>query len=320
MWRVALWLAPIAILPSNASAYPPACVEAKASAPIVSGVAIDDGQSDDASLKLLRVTAVNGSFMNIYFDEKSEADARRYASCLGLQLNLLANELLDEREEAQWDSIVFTADLNYIPPRGEEIITRWVIFTDPRASADKQPRAMVIKTLPHEQVHNFESRNGSITPLWFSEGHATWAGLRITKMLDYEAGTLDREERLSALRVAEGPVNLGSWGQRRVKREAILRQVSPHDRARMESDPKFVPKGGSYTFTMDDFESDESMAGARYAAAMLMFEGLEQRHGANKVRRWVFDVTSTAGAVTDDQLAASVKTHFDEELSELLKA
>lgn len=86
----------------------------------------------------------------------------------------------------------------------------------------------------------------------------------------------------------------------------------------MESDPKFFPKGGSYTFTMADFESDETMAGARYAAAMMMFEGLEQRHGAEKVRRWVLDVTSTPGVVSQDQLAASVKTHFGEDLSELL--
>ena len=87
----------------------------------------------------------------------------------------------------------------------------------------------------------------------------------------------------------------------------------------MESDPKFVPKGGSYKFTMEDFESNETMAGARYAAAMIMFEGLEQRHGAEKVRRWVLNVTSTPGLVPQDQLAASVKIHFGEDLSELLR-
>ena len=234
-------------------------------------------------------------------------------------MNLLAQELLDDGEGVQWSSVVFTADFLYIPPRGEDIKTRWVIFTDPDAPKGQQPRRMVIQTLPHEQVHDFQSRNGAITPLWFAEGHATWAGLRITRKLDAEAARLDREERLSELRSADGPINLAGWGQRRVKREAILRQVSPEDRARMESDPKFVPKGGSYTFTMEDFESDETMAGARYAAAMMMFEGLEQRHGVDRVRRWVLDVTSTPGVVSQDQLAASVKTHFGEDLSELLR-
>lgn len=318
MSRIALWLAPALLLPSNAWATVPTCVEAQASTPEVSGLDIQEVPSDDAQLKLLRVTAHNGAFMHIFFDDNSEADARRYAGCLGTQLNLLADELGDEREGAQWASVVFTADLNYIPPRGEEIKTRWVIFTDPKAFEGERPRPMVIETLPHEQVHDFQSRNGAIAPLWFDEGHATWVGLRITGMLDAEAARLDREERLAALRSADRPVNLGGWGQRIVKREAILRQVSPEDRARMESDPDFYPKGGSYTFTMNDFETDESMADARYAAALLMFEGLEQRHGAEKIRRWVLDVTSTPGEVTEDQLATSVESHFGEELSDLL--
>lgn len=318
MSRTAFLLAPVLLLPSGAWASVPECVEVQANAPVASGVEVQEVPSDDARLKLLRVTARQGAFMHIYFDEDSEADARRYAGCFGTQLNLLVNETLDEREGAQWASVVFTADLKYIPPRGEEIKTHWVIFTDPKAFEGARPRAMVIETLPHEQVHDFQSRNGAITPLWFSEGHASWAGLRITGMLDHEAAKRDREQGLLELRSALRPVNLAGWGQRRVKREAILRQVSPEDRARMESDPKFVPKGGSFTFTIDDFVSDESMAGARYAAALLMFDGLEQRHGADKVRRWVLDITSTSGEVTEAQLAASVKMHFDEELSELL--
>lgn len=318
MSRIALWLAPAVLLSSNAWATVPACIEAQASMPEVSGWDIQEVSSDDAQLKLLRVTAHNGAFMHIYFDDDSEADARRYVGCLGVQLNLLANELGDEREGAQWASVVFTADLNYIPPRGDEIKTRWVIFTDPKAFEGERPRPMVIKTLPHEQVHDFQFRNGAIAPLWFDEGHATWVGLRITGMLDAEAARLDREERLAELQSVEGPVNLRGWGQRIVQREAILRQVSPEDRARMETDPDFYPKGGSYTFSMNDFETDESMAGARYAAALLLFEGLEQRHGASKVRRWVLEVTATPGAVTEDQLAGSVATHFGEDLSDLL--
>ncbi|GGI90408.1 hypothetical protein GCM10007973_28410 [Polymorphobacter multimanifer] len=279
------------MFPSGAWASIPECHEAQASAAVASGVVIEEVKSDDAQLQLLRVTARRGAFMHIYFDENSEADARRYAACLGTQLNLHANELLDQRTGAQLASVVFTADLNYIPARGEKIKTRWVIFTDPKALEGLRPRPMVIKTLPHEQIHDFQSRNGAIAPLWFEEGHATWAGLRITGMLDPEAARVEREERLAELRSANGPVNLSGWGQRKVKRETILRQVSPEDRVQMESDPNFYPKDGSYTFTIDDFETDESMAGARYAAALLMFEGLEQRHGANKVRRWVLDVT-----------------------------
>lgn len=319
LFRVALSLVPILLLPAEALGSVSGCLAVQAGTSAMPDVEVQQVPSDDPRLQRLRVTARRGAFMHIYFDSKSEVDARRYAVCLGGQLNLLANELLDAREGAQWASVVFTADRNYVPPRGEAIKTRWVIRTDPEASEGERPLAMVIRTLPHEQVHDFQSRNGAIAPLWFDEGHATWVGLRVTGMLDPEAAKLDREERLAELQATKGPVNLGGWGQRIVKREAILRQVSPEDRVRMEADPDFVPKGGSYTFTIDDFETDESMAGARYAAALLMFEGLEQRHGADKVRRWVLDVTATSGEVRTDTLAASVRMHFGEDLTDLLK-
>ncbi len=317
--RVALLLIPLLMLPAQARASMPECVAMQAGTPVTPGVEVQQVPSDDPQLQRLRVTARRGAFMHIYFDSRSEADARRHAVCLGTQLNLLANELLDARDGAQWAAVVFTADRNYVPPRGEAIKTRWVIRTDPQAVEWERPRPMVIRTLPHEQVHDFQSRNGAIAPLWFDEGHATWVGLRVTGMLDPEAARLDREERLAELRSAKGPVNLAGWGQRIVKREAILRQVSPDDRARMQADPDFVPKGGAYTFTMDDFETDESMAGARYAAALQLFEGLEQRHGADRVRRWVLDVTANPGEVTMDQLVASVRLHFGEDLKDLLK-
>jgi hypothetical protein len=285
MSPVTFCLAAFLALPAIALASTPECSVARANTGVVAGIDVQDVASDDAQLNLLRVTGRQGAFMHIYFDEPSEAVARRYASCLGTQLNLLRDELLDAREGAQWASVVFTADRNYVPPRGEDIKTRWVIRTDPEAPESERPASMVIKTLPHEQVHDFQARNGAFAPLWFDEGHATWVGLRITERLDPEAARRDREDRLAPLRSADGPVNLAGWGQRIVKREAILRQVSPEDRVRMETDPNYVPRGGSFTFTMDDFETDESMAGARYAAALLTFEELEQRHGADKVRR-----------------------------------
>lgn len=317
MSRVALWLLPLLIAPSNAWATVSECDASLVSAPVVSGVEVQEYPSDDAQLKLLRVTARQGAFMQVYFDDNSEADARRYAACLGTQLNLLAEELLDDRQNTQWASAVFTADPNYVPPRGDEIKTRWVILTAPTAFEGGRSRHMIIKILPHEQVHDFQSRNGATAPRWFAEGHATWAGLRITRMLDPEQARVEREGRLAELRSAEGPINLDSWGQLIVTGDAIMRQVSPEDRARMEADPNFTPRG-SFTFTKNDLAADETMASARYAAALLVFEGLEQRHGANQVRKWVLDVTSASDEITQDEMAASVKKHFHEDLTELL--
>ena len=90
MSRASLWLAPAMVLPCEVMAAMPECVEAQVGAPVASGVQIEDVQSDDDLLKLLRVTADNGAFLHIYFDEGSEIEARRYAGCLGTQLNFLA--------------------------------------------------------------------------------------------------------------------------------------------------------------------------------------------------------------------------------------
>ena len=85
----------------------------------------------------------------------------------------------------------------------------------------------------------------------------------------------------------------------------------------METDPNFSPSG-SFTFTRDDLAADETMASACYAAALLIFEGLEQRHGADQVRKWVLDVTSASDEITQNEFAASVRKHFQEDLTELL--
>ncbi len=65
--------------------------------------------------------------------------------------------------------------------------------------------------------------------------------------------------------------------------------------------------------------ADESRTLERYAAALLVFEGLEERHGADKVRRWVAEITSASGGVSKEMLAASIKTHFGEDMAVLLR-
>lgn len=256
--------------------------------------------------------------MHVYFDPLSEVTARQYSACLGTQLNLLAAQLLDDREAAEWYSVIFTSDLDYTPSKGAGAKARWVVSTNPAASRASKPHSMVLETMPHEQVHDYQLRNRTKLPLWVLEGHATWIGLRITTMLDPQVGQSKREETLSRVDLKEVPAKLADWGDRRPKREAILRQVSPEDRAKMEADPSYIPNV-PFRFTLDDFESDESRTLERYAASLLIFEGLEKRHGADKVRKWIAEITATAGNVTKDQLARSIKMHFGEDLIELIK-
>ena len=65
MSRAILWLAPIMLLPSEVVAEMPECVKAQEGAPVASAVRVEDVQSDDNSLELLRVTADNGAFLHI---------------------------------------------------------------------------------------------------------------------------------------------------------------------------------------------------------------------------------------------------------------
>ncbi|MFA6219246.1 MAG: hypothetical protein WC692_05655 [Erythrobacter sp.] len=318
MARAALLLVAVLMLPAQAKATMAECAASQGASPVVSGVQVEEVSSDEPDLKMLRVTARRGAFMHVYFDPPSEATARQYSSCLGTQLDLLAAELRDEREAAQWYSVIFTSDQDYVPSKNSGVKARWIISTDPAAPRWYRPHAMVLETMPHEQVHDYQSRNRAKLPLWVLEGHATWAGLRITTLLDPQIGQSKREETLSRVDLTAMPAKLADWGDRRIKREAMLRQVSPEDRAKMEADPAYIPNV-PFRFTLDDFESDESRTLERYAASLLIFEGLEERHGADRVRRWMAEITATTGNVSKDMLAASIMKHFGEELAELLK-
>lgn len=317
MSRAALLLVPVLMISIQARATMAECSAAEGAVPAISGVQIEEALSGDPDMQMLRITARRGSFMHVYFDAGSEAVARQYAACLGTQLNLLSTELLDEREGVQWDSVVFSNRADYTPASAAGIKRRWVISTDPSAFQGVAPRPMVLETMPHEQVHEYQGRNGAELPLWFSEGHASWAGLKITSMLDPATSKSNRDKTLNDADLDSVPADLAGWGNRRPKREAMMRQVSPEDRAKMEADPTYIPNV-TFQFTLDDFESDESKTLERYAASLLVFEALEARHGADEVRRWVAEITSGSDVVSETMLATSIKAHFGADMAELL--
>lgn len=318
MARTVFLLAAVLMQPAQAKGAMAECSASQSATPLVSGVEVEEVPSDISDFEMLRVSARRGAFMHVYFDPQSETAARQYSTCLGTQLNLLAAELLDERDDAQWYSVIFTSDKDYAPSSSAGVKARWIISTNPAAPLGSDPHAMVLETMPHEQVHDYQTRNRAKLPLWVLEGHATWVGLRITTMLDPQIGQSKREETLSRVDLKAVPAKLAEWGDRRPKREAMLRQVSPEDRAKMEADPAYIPNV-PFRFTLDDFESDEVRTLERYAASLLIFEGLEKRHGADKVRQWIAEITASSGNVSNDQLAASIKMHFGEELIELIK-
>lgn len=294
-----------------------ACVAPVGQRPDIANISVIEVPSEEIGLRALRVTAPRGAYLFIYFDERSEAAARSRAACLGAQLPLLQDQLDDRRENAEWASVVFTQNANYVPPRSKGTKTRWIVNTDPVSRLSSLAERMVISVIPHEQVHDYQTRAGARMPRWFAEGHAKWVGTKVTEQLNQGAADANRATAAVDLATSDAALDLKTWGSVRPRREAILRQVSEEDRARMETDPTFTPSG-TFKFTSDDLIGDESNMQARYAAAWNVFSGLESRHGAAAVRRWVAEVTSTPGMLSDAKLAASILEHFDESMDDLL--
>lgn len=297
----------------------PACSAPLGERPQAAGILIVPEAPGANDLPSLRVTLeATGHFMRVFFDEGSERAAWSRAACLGRQLDLLTTALGDPRRDAEWFSVVFTQDADYIPPRGPEDKERWPILIGADGGFPDLSQRMVVVTMPHEQVHDFQKRAGAIPPRWFSEGHATWVGLAITEQLDPAAARTDRDRLFGDLARSTSPANLAQWGSVRPRPEAIMRQVSAEDRARMQADPSYMPSG-TFSFTSADLIGDESNMLARYAASLKVFEELEARHGARAVHDWAREVTAGSGRITPDILAESVSTHFGESLDDLLR-
>lgn len=295
-----------------------ACTAQPGERPDLAGVAVEDESATTGDLPAIRVTSkATGAFMRVHYDAGSEQIARARAACLGAQLSIVERETGDVRRNAEWMSAVFTQDRTYIPPRGGDVQPRWVIEVDQDGTLTQLGHAMVVHTIPHEQVHSWQMRGSSILPRWVLEGHARWVQDKIVPMFDPAVAISQGRMRAKQVVKSDGPLNLAQWGSERPKREAYLRQVSPEDRARMEADPSYFPSG-TFTFTTDDFETDASNFAARYAAATAIFTGLERRHGANAVRARMTEVTSLDGRVSKDALATSIRRHFGEELDTLL--
>lgn len=295
-----------------------ACSSQPGDRPTVAGISITDDAPDGEMASLRATSEASGAFLRIYYDAGSEAVARARAACLGAQLPMLEGELGDDRSGAEWSSVVFTQDTAYVPPRGEGIQARWPVTVLPDGQLSPVGHAMIVSIIPHEQVHAYQTRAGARPSRWVGEGHAAWVQARIVPRLDPEMVQGTRAHRASQLAAAEGPINLAQWGSPRPKREAIMRQVSAEDRARMEADPNYRPTG-SFRFNRDDFEGDVlTESQAQYGAAASVFDGLEARHGAAAVQAWMTEISAASGPITLPTLVETVQRHFGESLSDLL--
>lgn len=289
--------------------------------PDLPGIVLEDQPATPGDLPAIRVTSsATGAHMLVYHDAISEPAARARAACFGAQLALLEREVGDDRRDAEWDSVVFTTADDYAPPRGDDVVTRWVILTTEQGQLSEAAERLILSTMPHEQMHEYQTRAGAKLPRWFSEGHATWVGLKVLAQLDPARAVAERLKRENDLAASTQPLMLSEWGGLQPRPEAILRQLSPEDRIRFLNDPTFKA-GGAFTFGPGDMIGDESNSPARYGAAWKIFLGLEERHGAAAVHAWVSEMTATGttNRLTSATVAASIQSRFNEDITPLLE-
>ncbi len=274
------------------------------------GLSIIDDQSSEIELKSFRVTAMSsGAFIRVFYDQGSERIARARAACLGEQILAIERLVADKRRGAEWDSVVFTQNADYIPPRTSGSVTRWTVNVAPNGTLPLSGHYMVVSAIPHEQVHLWQRRLGASLPRWVAEGHATWIQRQITPAFDPIVAAKVNRTSDRKLQNYKGSFDLEQWGSVQPKREAIMRQVSPEDRARMNTDPSYNPTG-SFTFRPDDFEGDVAADAAGYPAANAIFVGLARKYGVSAVQSWMTSLSSTSGAISSQAARTSVEHQF----------
>ena len=232
------------------------------------------------------VTAADLSF-TVYRDAPDEVVAEAAARDLARGYRIIAEAVGVSPAEVTWAQVALSRDPQYQPPRHQEV-TRWTVPLDPDGTLGPVGRSALYHLIPHEQVHSVQRSFGSL-PRWYAEGMAVWAGFKATSVLAPRIEAERRAMLAAERRDATEPPNLMEWGGVSVKPEAVLRQMTPEQRERKAADPSYSPPG-PFSFTPDDFVSDESNTGARYAASLALFEAIEAKAGTEQVTAWIVAV------------------------------
>lgn len=241
-----------------------------------------------------------GSSFEVLFDATSERAAREAIPVLAAYYRQLASLLALEPSSIRWSAVLFArnADALVLERRADRVVWRVDVGADGQPS--EAGRAMLVRTLPHEQVHATQKTPGHDGPRWFDEGQAEWAGLQVVAAWDPAAEAAMRAELGDALAKTGPSVALARWGGIQPRPEAILRQLTPAQREQFLKDPSSVP--GPFTFRQGDLVSDESNTQARYAASLALFEALEQRAGRDALQGW-FRTVRAAGEADGNEIA-----------------
>lgn len=257
-------------------------------------------------------SAASGASVRIYHDPELTQAAASKSACLMGMLDLLPAAMPGLPPNSTWSPMVITRNANYVPLRRDGEL-RWVnVFRS--SQWDAAAIDFLVVTMPHEQVHLVQGKDGIQLPRWFQEGHAEWAGLQVTMQVRPDLASKQRLEGWNAYRDL-GAARLGAWGSIQVKPAAIERQLTAEDRERKAKDPSYNPPG-PFSFGPDDFEQDMGGERGRYGAALALFDTLEMYHGRDKVREWVRAVLASKDPKRIVELAREV---LGQDIAPLLK-
>jgi hypothetical protein len=263
------------------------------------------------------VDRASGAVLRVYYAPATQRLAEEHLAYLGWMITEVARRAEAEPGAVIWDEVVFTADPAYAPPRagGQP---RWSVLASAEGRLTDEGLQMLFQTLPHEQVHAVQRAYHARLPRWFSEGQASWIEQQVSRQIQPDLAAQGRQMLMDALRAATPPVNLSGWGSVIVRQEALLRQLSDEDRARLEADPAFSPSG-PFTFGPDDYVSDESNTGARYGAALALFEELERQAGAQAMAAWHRAIWADEQAADTARIIELAKEHLEQDIEPRLR-
>lgn len=261
-----------------------ACAAEDRIAATVDGIDVTPMPAAAADLPFLQVSnRKTGARVRIYHDPALETVAKERAACLGGVLAQLPSLISDTPAGVEWMPIVLTVDRTYVPPRtGPE--HRWIV-PDFNGGWNTAALRFLIEIMPHEETHGRQTAlRAAPLPRWFQEGHAEWVSLHAIEPIRPDLVAAARRRHAEAAAGLLAP-RLGAWGGRKVKPEAIERQLSPADRERRARDPSWTPTG-TFNFRSGDFVEDNDDEEGRYAAALALFDSLERRHGRRAIQAW----------------------------------
>lgn len=251
----------------------------------------------------------------VYFDSTGRAAALKAIPTLADMYASLSESVGADPSQVEWAAVAFVRDPCYVPPRNSGEV-RYSVTVEPSGLLGAQGEADLYLTLPHEQVHRIQNSLTEGVPRWFQEGQAEWAGLRITDRLRPSLAARKRQE--DDVAYAGLPRRLAAWGGVRVKPEAILRQMTPEQRARQAQDSTYRPPG-PWKFGPADFVSDESEMAARYGAALALFSELERARGSSHLVDWYRRLWDEPKPLTTESLTASIRAHFGLDIAPRLR-